>query len=108
MPGYQQQQHISRQFRVRREHLFLFTRVRAARDPRGSRAAERSAQRAPLIRSTLIQFHVELDVADHASPGTLRADRNESLGVLGRLSRYQRTGGENSAKQAAEASIARN
>src|SRR6267142_153349 len=101
MPRHQYQQRTAPELVVRREHLLLFSRVRAARDPRGPRAAKRSAQLAPLIDRTRTQFHVELDIAHHANPGTLCADGNKALGIEGGLSGYQRTGGENSAKQAA-------
>src|SRR5216683_4872801 len=108
MPRHQYQQRAASELLVRREHLFLFARVRAAGYPRGSCATKRSAQLAPLIDHTRTQFQVELDITHHASPRTLRADGNEALGVEVGLSRYQRTGGENSAKKAVEASIARN
>jgi len=108
MPRHQDEQRAASEFRVRRKHLLLFPRVRAARDPRGPCAAERSAQLAPLLDHTRAQFQVELDIADDARPGTLCADGNEALGIEGGLSRHQRTGGENTAKQAAEASVVRN
>src|SRR5258708_37774812 len=108
MARHEDQQRAASELLVRREHLFLFARVRAAGYPRGPRAAKRSAQLAPLIDHARAQFHVELDIAHHVSPGTLRADGNEALGIEGGLSGYQRTGGEHAAKQAAEASIARN
>ncbi len=110
MPRHQQQQRIrspGSQLLVRREHLLLLARVRAAGDPRRSCAAERRAQRSPLIDDRGTQFHVELDIAEHVRPGTLRADGNEALRILRGLSRYQRTGRENSAKQAAEAPVSR-
>jgi len=108
MPRHQYEQSAASELLVRREHPFLFARVRAAGYPRGPCAAKRSAQLAPLIDHVRTQFHVELDVAHHVSPGTLCSDGDEALGIESGLSRYQRTGGENAAKQAAEASIARN
>jgi len=116
MPRHQQQESIRLacparsarpQFLMRREHLLLFARVRTAGYPDGS-GAEGSAQRTPPIGRPCAQFHVELDVADHVSFAALRAYRHKSLGVLGGLRRYQRSGGENSSKQTAETSIARN
>src|SRR5260370_34815811 len=97
MPAYEDEQRAASEFRVRREHLLLFPRVRAARDPRGPCAAERTAQLAPLLDHTRAQFQVELDIADDARPGTLRADGNEALAIEGALSRPQRTGAINTA-----------
>jgi len=111
VPRHQQQQSVrpaGQQFLVGRQHLLLFARVRAAGNPRRPFAPERCAQRMSPLGHLGTQLHVELDIADHARPGTLSSDGDEALRILDGLSSYERTGGENPAKEVAEAPVARN
>ena len=75
MPRHQQQQR-SRLFRaqqpVRREHLLLFARVRAAGNPYRPAAAQRGAQRAGPRHDNFAHLHVELDIADDLDSGARR------------------------------------
>jgi len=107
MPRDQHEQRTARQFLMRGQHRLLFTRMRAARDPDGSRRPKGLAQLPPACGDSRTQFQVELDVADHVSPGTLCADGNEAVGILASLRRYHRTGGEDSAQPGSEAPVAR-
>jgi len=75
---------LEAQHRVRGENLFLLAGVGTSGDPHRPLAEIGAAQRAPLFADES-PAHVELHVADHMGSRLGRADRDEALGILGRL-----------------------